>query len=100
MVITASEARAALPELLSRVEDGEEVMITRHGRPVAVLVSPGALWRRRVGGALDEARAIRQAGAAEAGAAPEGRGLTEARAEELIAEIRAGRGPGAGSTPG
>src|SRR6266536_2279411 len=31
---TASEARAALPELLDRVEAGEEVTITRHGRAV------------------------------------------------------------------
>ena len=38
--MTVSEARAALPELLSRVEEGEEITITRHGRTVAVLVRP------------------------------------------------------------
>ena len=54
----ASEARAALPELLSRVEDGEEVTITRHGRPVAVLVRPDALRVRRAEAALDEAARI------------------------------------------
>jgi prevent-host-death family protein len=92
MMITASEARAVLPDLLSRVEGGEEVTITRHGRPVAVLLSPGALHRRRAGAALGGAEAVHQILAeAASGTTPEGPGLTEARAEELIAEIRAGR---------
>ena len=39
-VMTVSEARAALPEVLNQVEDGEEITITRHGRPVAVIVRP------------------------------------------------------------
>ena len=30
-VMTVSEARAALPEVLNRVADGEEITITRHG---------------------------------------------------------------------
>ena len=38
--LTVSEARAALPQLLDRVSAGEEVTITRHGRPAAVLVRP------------------------------------------------------------
>jgi len=48
--MSTSEARAALLELLNRAENGEEVTITRHGRPVAVLVRPGvtlkALYRQ------------------------------------------------------
>jgi prevent-host-death family protein len=90
--MSASEARAALPELLTRVEDGEEVTITRHGRPVAVLVRPDALRARRAEAALDEAARIHEL-LAEAAATPlhEGTGLTEQRAEELIAEIRASR---------
>lgn len=92
VMMNVSEARAALPDLLSRVEDGEEVTITRHGRPVAVLVRPDALRARRAQAALDGAEAIHQIlAAAASGAPPEGAGLTEARAEELIAEIRAGR---------
>ena len=55
--ITVSEARAALPELLSRVQDGEEITITRHDRPVAVLVRPDVLRSRRAGAALDDAEA-------------------------------------------
>ena len=91
-MITASDARAALPDLLSRVENGEEVTITRHGRAVAVMVRPDALRSRRARAALDGAEAIHQLLAGAASAAPsEGPGLTTTRAEELIAEIRAGR---------
>jgi prevent-host-death family protein len=90
--MTVSEARAALPELLSRVEQGEEITITRHGRTVAVLVRPDALRSRRAGAALEDAGRIHEL-LTEAAAAPvpEGPGLTEQRAEELIAGIRAGR---------
>jgi antitoxin (DNA-binding transcriptional repressor) of toxin-antitoxin stability system len=42
--IPISEARAALPEIVSRVADGEEVTITRHGRPAAVMVRPDVFW--------------------------------------------------------
>jgi prevent-host-death family protein len=34
-----SEARAHLAELVTRVENGEEITITRHGRPVASIVA-------------------------------------------------------------
>jgi prevent-host-death family protein len=91
-VMTVSEARAALPELLSRVEDGEEVTITRHGRAVAVLVRPDALRSRRARCALDDADRIHELlTEAAATALPVGSGLTAQRAEELIGEIRAGR---------
>jgi len=36
----AFEAKNKLGSLLDRVEAGEEVLITRHGRPVARLVPP------------------------------------------------------------
>ena len=35
--VTAREANQKFSELLSDVEDGEQVLITKHGRPVAVL---------------------------------------------------------------
>ena len=83
---------AALPEVLDRVAEGEEVTITRHGRPVAVVVRPDILWSRRAGTALDDAGRIHQLlTEAAAAALPEGTGLTAERAEELISEIRAGR---------
>ncbi|MGH3170476.1 MAG: type II toxin-antitoxin system Phd/YefM family antitoxin [Trebonia sp.] len=45
-VMTISEARAALPDVVNRVADGEEVTITRYGRPAAVLVRPDIVWSR------------------------------------------------------
>jgi prevent-host-death family protein len=90
--MTVSEARAALPELLTRVEGGEEVTITRHGRPVAVLISPGSLHSRRAAEALDDAGRLHQL-VVEAAATPlpGEAGLSAERAEELISEIRAAR---------
>lgn len=41
--VGAYEAKTHLAELLDRVERGERVTITRHGRPVAVLVPPAGL---------------------------------------------------------
>ena len=43
-VMTVSEARAALPEILTRVAQGEEITITRYGRPIAVVVRPDVVW--------------------------------------------------------
>lgn len=91
-VMTVSEARAALPEVLNRVEDGEEITITRHGRPVAVIVRPDIMWSRsRAESLLVEAGKLHQmledAGRREMSAD----GLTTGYAEELIAHIRADR---------
>jgi len=88
---TVSEARAALPELLNRVEGGEEVTITRHGKAVAVLVRPDALRSRSraVQEDADRVRGLLAAAAAEPLPGPGG--LTAERAEELIAAVRAGR---------
>lgn len=43
-MMSISEARAELPDLVSRVAEGEEVTITRYGRPAAVLVRPDIVW--------------------------------------------------------
>ena len=40
-VVTAFEAKTRFGELLDRVSKGEEVVITRHDRPVARLVPEG-----------------------------------------------------------
>ncbi|MGD0560874.1 MAG: type II toxin-antitoxin system prevent-host-death family antitoxin [Streptosporangiaceae bacterium] len=45
-VMTVSEARAALPEVLTRVAQGEEITITRYGSPIAVVVRPDIVWSR------------------------------------------------------
>jgi antitoxin (DNA-binding transcriptional repressor) of toxin-antitoxin stability system len=89
--VTASDARQTLPAQLDRVERGEEVEITRHGKVVAVLVRPDVLrvrrasdaWRAadRIGSLLEEAMAQRL----------EPPTMTAERAEELVAAIRDGR---------
>jgi antitoxin (DNA-binding transcriptional repressor) of toxin-antitoxin stability system len=53
-VMTISEARAALPEVLTRVAAGEEITITRHGSPIAVVVRPDIVWRQPAAGAVPD----------------------------------------------
>jgi hypothetical protein len=99
--MTISEARAALPEVIDRVAEGEEMTITRHGRAVAVVVRPDILWSRgRAAEVIIQADSLHTllagagaaAGGGTAGGDAEGvTGLTERRAEELISAIRAGR---------
>jgi len=57
VTVGLAEAKAHLSELLHRVENGEDVVITRHGRPVAHLsaaapatvpVRPLAAFRARM----------------------------------------------------
>jgi len=40
------EAESSLSSLLDRVEDGEEIVLTRGGRPVARLVPNRSSWQR------------------------------------------------------
>ncbi len=47
MSIPVTQARAELPRILEMIEDGDEVTLTRHGRPVAVIVRPDTLRTRR-----------------------------------------------------
>jgi prevent-host-death family protein len=94
LTYTASEARAKLPEIIDFVVGGQEISITRHGKPVVVVVSPEKLRIRRpaaleairrgeeIGRRIDEARGKPLL--------PHG-GLPPGRADELVAEIRADR---------
>ena len=90
--MTVSEARAALPQILDRVLAGEEVTLTRHGQPVAVVVRPDTLRARRAGDAFAVAERVRhlleQSGRARLGAQPT---LSEERAEDLVSAVRAAR---------
>jgi len=88
--ISVSTARQTLPEQLDRVEAGEEVSITRHGRVVAVLVRPDVLRGRRASKVWDEAERI--AGLLESSRGePLRPALSAERAEELIEAVRAAR---------
>jgi prevent-host-death family protein len=55
--IGAFEAKNTLGSLLDRVEQGEEIVITRHGKPVARLVpSSGGINREQARAAADRIR--------------------------------------------
>jgi prevent-host-death family protein len=79
--------------LLERVAVGEEVTITRHGVPVAVVVHPDMLRTRRAAEALASADALGDL-LAEGRRSPlpgGAGGLTAARAEELVAAVHSAR---------
>jgi prevent-host-death family protein len=55
--VGAFEAKNTLGSLLDRVESGEEIVITRHGKPVARLVpNEGSVDRSRARAAFDRVR--------------------------------------------
>jgi prevent-host-death family protein len=61
--VGAFEAKTKLGQLLDQVEHGEEIVITRHGRPVARLTSvePGfdrEKARRAVAGILEMSKGV------------------------------------------
>lgn len=90
--MTVSEARAALPQILDRVLAGEEVTLTRHGQPVAVVVRPDTLRARRAGDAFAVAERVRdlleQSGKTRLRDRPT---LSAERAEALVADVRVDR---------
>ena len=90
--IPVSEARAALPAVIERVMAGDEVTLTRHGVPVAVIVAPGALVVRRADSALRVADSVREVlEQAQRSPLPDRPALNAKRAEELVASVRADR---------
>jgi prevent-host-death family protein len=90
--ITVSKARAVLPQILQRVLAGEEVTITRHGEPVAVVVRPDALRARRASERLSDADRVRDVVASSRRAKLHPRPtLSEQRADALVADVQAAR---------
>lgn len=59
--LTVSEARALLPQIVNRVLAGEEITLTRHGQPVAVVIRPDRLRSRRADAALARATELHEA---------------------------------------
>lgn len=92
--ISASTARQSLPAQLDRVQAGEEIEITRHGRVVAVLVSPQVLKVRRAPEAWSRAEAIGVRLAQARGEPLREAALTPERAEHLVEAVRADRTAG------
>ncbi|WP_219416909.1 type II toxin-antitoxin system Phd/YefM family antitoxin [Pseudonocardia nigra] len=89
--LSVSEARAGLPEVLDRVARGEEITITRHGTPVAVVLRPDAVRVRRAEQTIDRAREIGAmlTAAREQPLAPAE--LAVDRAEDLVQAVRTDR---------
>ncbi len=90
--MTVSRARAVLPEIIERVQAGEEITLTRHGEAVAVIVRPDSLRSRRMANLQRDIDRIREA--IEIGRRtqlPDRGILSEERAEELLAYVRASR---------
>jgi prevent-host-death family protein len=85
-VVTAFEAKTRFGELLERVARGEEIVITRHDKPVARIVPEGRGSREDVRRAAAGLRKLRQEIAERTGEAA-GR-LTD---EEVRSAIEEGR---------
>ena len=58
--VTAFDAKTRFGELLDRVANGEEVVITRHDKPVARMVPEGAARQDDVRRAVAGLRALRE----------------------------------------
>jgi prevent-host-death family protein len=57
--VSAYEAKTHLPRLIRAVEQGETIVITRHGKPVARLVPVDARDRGDVGQVIERMRRAR-----------------------------------------
>ena len=60
ITVGAFEAKTHLSSLLDRVAEGEEVLITKHGKPVARLVSAAQIDRERVNEAFEKLKLLRK----------------------------------------
>ena len=60
ITVGAFEAKTHLSALLDRVEAGEEVVITKHGRPVARLIGARTIDRARANAAVEKLKAMRK----------------------------------------
>ncbi|MEJ7804260.1 MAG: type II toxin-antitoxin system Phd/YefM family antitoxin [Candidatus Limnocylindria bacterium] len=89
--LSVTEARATLPELLDRVADGEEITITRHGKPVAVVLRPDAVRSRRAAGAIEHAQKIGDLLTAARDRPLPDIGVSKERAKQLVEDVRFGR---------
>jgi prevent-host-death family protein len=85
--ITAFDAKTRFGELLERVAQGEEIVITRHDKPVARIVPEGQTSLTQVRVAVEALRTLR----AKIGTRTRARGrkpLTDAEVRSAIAEGR------------
>jgi prevent-host-death family protein len=60
MDVGAYEAKTHFADLLERVEKGERITITKHGRPVALMIPAGQPQKRPVADVIAEIREMRK----------------------------------------
>jgi prevent-host-death family protein len=60
--VQASDAKAKFADLLDQVEQGETIVITRHGKPIARIVPEDADRRRQIEAAVEGLRALAKTG--------------------------------------
>ena len=90
--MSVSEARAALPAIIERVLDGEEVTLTRHGVAVAVVVRPDSLRARKADRVLAAAAEVHEVLEAGRRSALRSRtAMTGERADALVDHVRTTR---------
>jgi prevent-host-death family protein len=82
--VTALEAKTRFGELLDRVARGEEIVITRHDKPVARIVPEGGRSLEKVRRAVQDLRALREEIARRKGFKP----LTDKEIRDSINEGR------------
>jgi len=82
--VTALEAKTRFGELLDRVASGEEIVITRHDKPVARIVPEGGRSLEKVRRAVQDLRALREEIARRKGFKP----LTDKEIRDSINEGR------------
>lgn len=88
-----SEMRAELPRVLDRVEAGEDVVVTRHGKPVAVVVRPDRVRARATEAAYAIADGL-DARLEQARRRPLGSAtLASEAADELVTDVGVARRP-------
>lgn len=59
ITVGAFEAKTHLSTLLERVAQGEEIVITRHGKPLARLIPVAVADRSRIDHAISKLKALR-----------------------------------------
>lgn len=92
LTVTISEARADLPHLIDAVEAGQRVTITRHGKPVAVVMGMEAARSQRTAKAWAGAAQIHQLLEDAKGKPLFATGaMSPEYADALVAQIRADR---------
>ncbi len=83
--VTALEAKTRFGRLLDRVSRGEEIVVTRHDKPVARLIPAGSPEQREVRAAAAALRDLRDSIAARRRGKAR---LSNARVRALVAEGR------------